>query len=147
VSEATVESKYWPPTNDTRHVVIFQHRDGRRVRYVRGWMAFCGEARELSAKLHDRFGTAGGAEPAEAFPGEDICQGCVGVMGRWNEDANGEREPDGGWWSTSPDFKTGVRSNYCPACRDREAALVRYAYERDLRILGVATAVRQEASS
>ncbi len=131
-------SSVWPPTPGHQHVVVWAHRDGRRVKYVRGLAVTNDAQKALLAKRGNINGTHGSVDIWESFPDEDVCMGCVAPVQRYNIREDG-RHADG-WWSSSPDFKHGVRSEYCPSCLERETAEVRERYERDMRYLGHANA-------
>lgn len=127
-------SSIWPPTPEHIHCITFEHRDGRRIDYIRG-LASSNPAQEaLLAKRGNITGTVGSVELWEAFPDEPVCRGCVAPVARYNIKADGTHTD---WWATSgPDFTHGVRSGYCPACLERETAKVRAKYELDMRYLG-----------
>ena len=128
-------SSIWPPTPGHHHVIVFAHRDGRRVRYERGLASENAASRALLEKRGNINGTVGSVEIWEAFPDEPVCRGCVATSSTLNVGEDGKERYMFG--TTHPDFQNGVRCGYCPACRDREAAQVRRQYERDMKYLGV----------
>ena len=131
----TIISKVWPPTEDHRHVVVLEHRDGRKVKFVHGPMTSNPAQRAMLDERGIVYGTCGSIAFYESFPGEPVCQGCVGEVGRHNEDADGNKINEDSWMSTSPDFKTGVRSSLCPDCRERETQALTERFLSDMKIL------------
>jgi len=85
-----VISRLFPPVDgETTHHTIFYHKDGRKVRYVRGAMKDSTEVQKLVAKRGNVAGTMGSAEWFEAFPDEPICQKCIKSTSHENYDAQG----------------------------------------------------------
>ena len=138
-------SSIWPPTPERTHIIVFAHRDGRLVKYVRGLAGENDASRALLAQRGNICGTVGSVEIWEAFPDEPVCRGCVA------QSETRRLAPDGTehmtFGTTHPDFENGVRCGYCPACRDREAAQVRQQYERDMKHLGVDPYANAESES
>jgi hypothetical protein len=128
-------SSIWPPTPERTHIVVFAHRDGRRVKYVRGLASENDASRALLAQRGNICGTVSSVEIWEAFPDEPVCRGCVAPSEIRRLAPDGTEHMTYG--TTHPDFENAVRSGYCPACRDREAAQVRQQYERDMKHLGL----------
>jgi len=134
----TVESKVWPPKKgESMQITTLVHKDGRRMRHVRGPVEENEAQAALLARRGNIAGTFGSICYFESFPGEDVCLGCVSIEDEKTISPNGCAVSE---WSTSrPHYETGVRAGYCAACQKREADALKDRYERDLRILRAGT--------
>lgn len=154
-------SKIWPPplleepsalNGDFRYVpglcviTVFKHRDGRMVEYVRGVPIETAEAKDLLRRLGNICGTVGSVEIWEAFPGEMVCLGCVAAIQSYWIAENGDRVAPS--YIYREEYANGVKTHYCPSCREREELRVRQQYEHDMRILAMdLTYLRSQTAS
>jgi len=115
---------------------VYAHRDGRRVRYVRGWTGRNEnqEAVESFKGRRNTNGTAGSIEMYEAFPGEDVCCGCVASI-ETGQVKNGEYNLR--WGKSTPSFRSGAgATSYCTTCAEREADDLLKKFKLHMRWLG-----------
>jgi len=70
----------------------------------------------------------------EAFPGEEVCGGCVGLSEVYNIKVDGREEFKFG--TSHPEYHSGVRSDYCPNCRAREFEGLKAKFLCEAKVLG-----------
>lgn len=134
----TVESKIWPPkAGENTHITTLVHKDGRMVRHIHGPTEENAAQTALLARRGNIAGTFGSICYFESFPDEDICRGCVAIVGQSSVSPNGCAISE--WVTSRPEYETGVQTGYCVACQRREADALKGRYERDLRILHAGT--------
>jgi len=127
-----VISTIWPPTEDTRVEITYQHSDGRRVRYIRG-RARRTDASDAKVRVYGNVcGTLGSAFMFEAFPNEYVCRGCVVEIEFKGKDGLLRLQ-------SSPDFKTGISCFYCPDCCGYEMTKLIKRHDAEIRMMRVAS--------
>lgn len=132
----TVFSKVWPIVKgETQYYIVFRHLDGRAVRYIAGPMMPNDAQTELLKTRGNLSGTAGSIHYWEAFPDEEVCQGCVAELETGTIDSDGTEHLK--WGTSHPRFESGVRARYCTACRERETLELLKRFERDMKTLNI----------
>jgi len=119
-----VTSRIWPPTNYASYHHVFEHKDGRKVHYIRGgaYEDATNTRQIVDELIHRRgniFGLVASAYYWEAFPEEQVCQGCVGEVAFWSEDHEG-RVTKALMGRSSPRFSHDYGLGLCSKCAKTE---------------------------